>query len=363
MVPKYKQHVRLSLSITSLFISLVLTLHIFVRPLLTNMREGGESVTHVCEMHVHLWLWINKHYYQERSPFSPTWKSVVVTFVVNMETETSDFLCHCTFSVYFSVSPFPIAISRTHITETHAAINHYTTFHKWVQKHTALSCIVHLASGFWKSIYTGTGCFCPHSSPAQDQEHTHTRTQIMQSFFYTCSPTRTPVCTYKNKLFSHMSPINRDKEAHTSTYPPFSLQDDSCILRVCCLEWVSMLLQMFHRVGWQDQGQRTKTKKMKKKRKCRKERKGRKKTFTISILPWVVTCGWQTFQKYDIFCICIFLKTGNPHIKTKSISTPSCAVIWKHRVFCGGGGVETEQCFASWLLTKKERKHITVWVK
>lgn len=56
MVPKYKQHVRCPLSITSLFVSLVLTLHIFVRPLLTNMREGGERVTHVCEMHVHLWL-------------------------------------------------------------------------------------------------------------------------------------------------------------------------------------------------------------------------------------------------------------------------------------------------------------------
>lgn len=83
-------------------------------------------------------------------------------------------------------------------------------------------------------------------------------------------------------------------------------------------------------------------------------RGGRRPSQYLSILPWVVTCGWQTFQKYDIFCIFIFLKTGNPHIKTKSISTPSCAVIWKHRVFCGGGGVETEQCFAFWLLTKKK---------
>lgn len=117
--------------------------------------------------------------------------------------------------------------------------------------------------------------------------HTH---KIMQSFFYTCSPTRTPVCTYKNKLFSHMSPISRDKEAHTSTYPPFSLQDDSCILRVCCLEWVSMLLQMFHRVGWQDQGQRTK----KKKDAGRGGRGGRRPSQYL-FLPWVVTCGWQTF--------------------------------------------------------------------
>lgn len=119
MVPKYKQHVRWSLSITSLFISLVLTLHIFVRPLLTNMREGGESVTHVCEMHVHLWLWINKHYYQERSPFSPTWKSVVVTFVVNMETETSDFSVSLHLFFLFLCLSFPYCyLSHTHHRDT-----------------------------------------------------------------------------------------------------------------------------------------------------------------------------------------------------------------------------------------------------
>lgn len=97
-------------------------------------------------------------------------------FLVDMETETSDFQYHCTFFC-LSRSLFPCYSGSHHTyTEAYTAINHFTSFHKWVQKHTAHSCIEDLVSGSWKSIYTGTGHFCPHSPPAHTHARMHART-------------------------------------------------------------------------------------------------------------------------------------------------------------------------------------------
>lgn len=142
-----------------------------------------------------------------------------------METETSVFLHHWTFSVRFSVSLFPsYSLLRAHHTHTHTgthtAINHFTSFHKWVQKHTALSCIEHLTSGFWKSIYPGTGCFCPHSpSSSGSGTHTHLHTHTY-SHTICLSDVRTNGYIWKQIIFSYVTewPIDRDEEIHTSTY-------------------------------------------------------------------------------------------------------------------------------------------------